>query len=184
MKRVEAVDAIHIRCQPKKALHKGLCTDEGVPTGLGLAPMKYVRSDPVQGHPYRCRREECYLWSRKGVHYCNDDVWQDATEDLRSFGLIRRGGDERTREDKLSRDDVGVSFTRAAAGTRPGRRDEGYEADGEEGVLSNCRLVQLAYRPRSLRRRSARLGRGASGGVAEAGVMAIEATDNFTQALP
>lgn len=83
---------IHIRKNAQSDLYNGIYTTEGVPTCIGQVPMQYVRSDPKRGHLYRC--VGCHLASRKGVHYCNDEVWEHPKQNLRLFGAIRRNGPE------------------------------------------------------------------------------------------
>ena len=50
--------------------------------------MEYVRSDPLKGHLYRCRRERCHLKDRKGVRYCADEVWENRSDNPRLFGPL------------------------------------------------------------------------------------------------
>lgn len=90
-----AVPVILMRSLPKKALHEGIYTDEGVPTCLGQVPMEYVRSELGKGHLYRCRQEGCPLKKHKiGVHYCADEIWETGEGNLRLFGLVRRDSQE------------------------------------------------------------------------------------------
>ena len=89
---------IHIRRSPygKKAngenLQKGIYTTECVPTCLGMVPMEYVETNTEGHHLYRCQKGGCYLLnSRKGGFlYCDTEYWQDPTEDIRLFGVVRR----------------------------------------------------------------------------------------------
>lgn len=67
---------------------------EGVPTCLGGQVMEYVRSDPERGHMYRCPAEGCHFKTRKGVAYCQDEVWENRDDNLRLFGPTRRGSPE------------------------------------------------------------------------------------------
>ena len=67
-------------------LYEGIYTEKGVPTCMGLVEMDYVRSDPQRGHLYRCRREGCHLRARRGVRYCDDEVWENRTDNPRLFG--------------------------------------------------------------------------------------------------
>ena len=82
------------RRQPGSALFEGVYTEEGVPTCLGMEAMEYVRSDPKKGHLYRCRRERCHLKTRKGRRYCNQEVWENRSDNLRLFGPIRQNSAE------------------------------------------------------------------------------------------
>ena len=83
------------RASPRKTgLYEGIYTPEGVPTCLGMVPMEHVRSDPERGHLYRCRREGCRLKTRKGVRYCDDEVWENRSDDPRLFGPLRQASNE------------------------------------------------------------------------------------------
>ena len=81
---------IHIRRTDKDSIY----TLEGVPTCLGQVPMEYVRSDPEKGHLYRCRG--CHLAGsmRGGIRHCDTEVWEDPTQNIRLFGVLRRGSQE------------------------------------------------------------------------------------------
>ena len=76
----------------KNNLHEGIYTSEGVPTCIGMVPMKYVRSDPEKGYLYRCAG--CHLKGTSLFNQCNDEVWEDPKTNLRLFGAIRRDGPE------------------------------------------------------------------------------------------
>lgn len=78
------------RRKSNNALYEGIYTAEGVPTCLGMVPMEYVRSDPLQGHLYRCRPEGCYLKVRKGVRHCSDELWENRKDNPRLFGPLRQ----------------------------------------------------------------------------------------------
>ena len=83
---------IHIRRPSNKTgLYQDIYTQDGVPTCLGMVPMEYVATNQVGHHLYRCRREGCHLLAAKsGIRHCDTEYWQDPTEDLRLFGVIRR----------------------------------------------------------------------------------------------
>ena len=83
------VPVIHIR---RSKGHAALYTEHGVPTCLGQIPMEYVRSDPEKGHLYRCKG--CHLAARPGVHHCDTEVWEDPSQDIRLFGVVRRDSQE------------------------------------------------------------------------------------------
>ena len=91
-----AVPIIPLRRMPGGKLHKGIYTDEGTPTCVGNVPMEYVRSDPTQGHLYKCQAGGCHLQARKGVLNCQDQHWEDhkAHNNPRLFGTIRRDSAE------------------------------------------------------------------------------------------
>ena len=52
--------------------------------------MEYVKSDPELGHLYRCRGEGCHLKDRKGVRYCQDELWENRQDNPRLFGPLRQ----------------------------------------------------------------------------------------------
>ena len=85
---------IHIRRKANAALYDGIYTEQGVPTCLGQVPMEYVRSDPEQGHLYRCKG--CHLSGtmRGGIRHCDTEVWEDPSKNIRLFGVLRRGSQE------------------------------------------------------------------------------------------
>ena len=56
--------------------------------------MEYVRTDPEKGHLYRCRADGCHLRDRKGVAYCQDELWEDRTDNPPLVGPVRRGSPE------------------------------------------------------------------------------------------
>ena len=58
--------------------------------------MEYIESDPEKGHLYRCRAEGCHLKDSKrgGIRHCDTEVWEDPTQNLRLFGVIRRDSQE------------------------------------------------------------------------------------------
>ena len=60
----------------------------------GKVPMEYVRSDPEKGHLYRCKG--CYLADsmRGGIRHCDSQVWEDPSQNIRLFGVVRRGSQE------------------------------------------------------------------------------------------
>ena len=93
---------IAIRDLPKSRdgvmkLRDGIYTADGIPTCVGLVPMEYVRSDPEQGHLYRCRAEGCHLRDSLagGIRHCDSWVWEDPSVNIRWFGgAVRRGSKE------------------------------------------------------------------------------------------
>ena len=94
-----AVPIIPLQRKKKKgkgaALHDGgIHTRQGTPTCMGLAEMVYVRTDPEKGHLFRCPKGGCHLKGRKGVLYCQDEVWEKPQEDdPRAMGTIPRNSD-------------------------------------------------------------------------------------------
>ena len=85
------VPIIRIRRKANAALHEGIYTKQGIPTCMGQVPMEYVRSDPEKGHLYRC--VGCHLKdsNRGGIRHCDDEVWEDPKQNIRLFGVVRRG---------------------------------------------------------------------------------------------
>ena len=89
------VPVIHIRrSKAHDGLHEGIYTKDGVPTCLGQIPMEYVRSDPEMGHLYRCKG--CHLADSMsgGIRHCDTEVWEDPSQNIRLFGVVRRGSQE------------------------------------------------------------------------------------------
>ena len=85
---------IHIRRKANAALYDGIYTEQGVPTCLGQIPMEYVMSDPEKGHLYRCKG--CHLADSMsgGIRHCDSEVWEDPSQNIRLFGVVRRGSPE------------------------------------------------------------------------------------------
>ena len=56
--------------------------------------MEYVRSDPEKGHLYRCKG--CHLADSMsgGIRHCDSQVWEDPSQNIRLFGVVRRGSQE------------------------------------------------------------------------------------------
>ena len=95
----EIIPIIHIRqtSRAKDKLHDGIYTKEGVPTCLGGVPMEYAETDPATGHRlYICQEGGCHLKGAKkgGVIYCDSEVWENPSDNIRLFGKIRRGSRE------------------------------------------------------------------------------------------
>ena len=90
------IPVIHIRKKARGGLREGIYDGKGNPTCLGQVPMEYVRSDPEKGHLYRCRAEGCHLKDSKrgGIRHCDTEVWEDPTQNLRLFGVVRRDSQE------------------------------------------------------------------------------------------
>ena len=87
------IPVLHIRKPSNASWYDGVYTEDGVPTCIGQVPMSYIKTDPKTGKRlYRCTG--CHLASRKGAHYCKDEVWEDPTKNLRLFGVIRRQSTE------------------------------------------------------------------------------------------
>ena len=89
------IPVIHIRrSRGHAALYNGIYTEQGVPTCLGQIPMEYVMSDPEKGHLYRCKG--CHLADSMsgGIRHCDTEIWEDPSQNIRLFGVLRRGSSE------------------------------------------------------------------------------------------
>ena len=87
------IPIIHIRKTPRGDLAQGVYTTKGTPTCMGQVPMEYVRQDPEQGRLYRCRAGGCHLVNSLSgmVRHCDAEVWEDPGQNIRLFGVVRRG---------------------------------------------------------------------------------------------
>ena len=82
---------IHLRKPTNEKLHHGIYTDEGSPTCQGEREMSYVRTDPSSGHHlFRCPADGCKLKSKRSVHYCADEIWEDPEAEPRFVGVLPR----------------------------------------------------------------------------------------------
>ena len=86
------IPIIHIREPSNTDLYQGIYTKDGVPTCIGMVPMAYITTDANGHHLYRCPREGCHLKDSPhgGIRHCDTEYWQDPSEDIRLFGVIRR----------------------------------------------------------------------------------------------
>ena len=126
------------RRQPYGQLYEGVYTTSGVPMCIGNVPMEYVRSDPERGHLYRC--VGCHLASRKGVRYCDSEVWEDPTRNLRLFGPVRRDGPEwKALYDKRQ------SVERTFKSLKQSRRLERHCFRGLDKIRLHCLMATLTY---------------------------------------
>lgn len=92
-----AAAIIAIRKLPRNATSSTFHTQDGTPTCMGNVPMEYVGSDPERGDLYRCPKGGCHLKGRKGVLYCQDNLWEPPSrrqENPRLFPAIRRDSPE------------------------------------------------------------------------------------------
>ena len=89
------IPIINLRAPSHTDLHKGIYTpNKGSPTCQGLEGMTYLQTDPDTGHHlFRCPPEGCPLKSRKGVHYCADEVWEDPANEPRIVGILPRASE-------------------------------------------------------------------------------------------
>ena len=82
---------IHIRKPIHQELHRGIYTPRGSPTCQGGKEMQYISTAPDSGHHlFRCPTGGCPLQSKKGVHYCADEVWEDPADEPRIVGTLPR----------------------------------------------------------------------------------------------
>jgi IS5 family transposase len=126
-------------------LYKGIYTEKGVPTCLGMVSMDYVRSDADGSHVYRCRGEGCILKAKKGTHYCADEVRVDPNEDLRLFGLLRRDSQEWKGLYALRQ-----SIERVFKGCKESRRLERHHTRGLRKVSLHAAMSVLAFQATAL----------------------------------
>ncbi len=86
---------IHMR---KSSASDGLCdgifNEKGQPMCMGSIPMEFVRTDEERGHLYRCVEAGCPLMERKGVRYCDYELWVEPEENLRVIGFVARSSKE------------------------------------------------------------------------------------------
>ena len=87
------IPVIHMRKPSSRTngLHKGLYTATGEPTCIGGVAMEYVGANKAGLRKYQCRAEGCPLKDKAGISYCGDEYILDPNEDIRLFGVIRRG---------------------------------------------------------------------------------------------
>ena len=88
----KVIPVIHIR-KPggKQELHRDIYTARGSPTCQGGKEMTYVRTDPGTGHHlFRCPNSGCPLKTKRGVHYCADEVWENPAFEPRIVGVLPR----------------------------------------------------------------------------------------------
>ena len=121
-------------------LYDGIYTKEGVPTCMGMVEMDYVRSDPQKGHLYRCRPDGCHLRARRGVRYCDDEVWENRTDNPRLFGPVRQGSPEWKALYQLRQ-----SVERVFKGMKESRRLERHCVRGLRKVSLHAAMSALAF---------------------------------------
>ena len=92
LEKRKIVPIINLRAPSHTDLHKGIYTpNKGSPTCQGLKEMTYLRTGPDTGHHlFRCPEGGCPLKSRKGVHYCADELWEDPANEPRIVGKLPR----------------------------------------------------------------------------------------------
>lgn len=95
------VPVIHIRKEHRsKGLHKGVYSDKGSPTCLGMTAMDYIRTDRETGHHlFRCPADGCHLKDKpSGSTRCDSEVWEDPAANLRVVGILPRASAEWKRQ--------------------------------------------------------------------------------------
>ena len=75
----------------RQDLYADIYADPTVPTCVGGFPMEYVRSDPVKGRLFRCRKEKCWLLGHRIPLLVNCDArqWEKPGKELRVQGALR-----------------------------------------------------------------------------------------------
>ena len=139
------VPIIHLRRAPKGGLYEGIYTNDGVPTCVGQVPMRYVRSDPVKGHLYRC--VGCHLAKsyRGGIRHCDTEVWEDPKENIRLFGVVRRQSPEwKALYAKRQ------AIERVFKSMKESRRLERHNARGLHRVTLHCLMSALTFQATAL----------------------------------
>ena len=109
--------------------------------------MEYVRSDPQKGHLYKCRRDGCILRGRRGVRYCDTEVWEQPKSNLRTIGLVARYSPAWKELYGLRQ-----SIERVFKGMKESRRLERHCVRGLEKVGLHARMSALAFQATVLTR--------------------------------
>ena len=124
----------------KTDLYEGIYTEKGVPTCMGMVEMEYVRSDPERGHLYRCRREGCHLKGRRGVRYCDDEIWENRSDNPRLFGPLRQKSPEWRALYRLRQ-----SVERVFKSMKESRRLERHHVRGRRRVALHAAMSTLGF---------------------------------------
>ena len=140
---------IPIKRLPKGELHGGIYTQDGTPTCLGNVSMEYAQTDPSTGHRlYICREGGCHLkGSGSGaVIYCDGEVWEDPSANIRLFGgRVRRGSPEwEAYYDKRK------AVERCFKSLKQHRRLEGHYCRGLRQVRLHAAMACLVYQATAL----------------------------------
>ena len=135
---------ILIRRPSNTRLRDGIYTDAGTPTCLGQVPMEYIRSDPEQGHLYRCRAGGCHLMDSKTglVTRCDDEVWEDPRKNLRLFGTIELRRDSPEWRDRYAKRQA---IERTFKSLKQSRRLERHCTRGQRQITLHCLVSVLSY---------------------------------------
>ncbi len=107
-----------------------------------MALMQYVRTDPKKGHLYRCPQAGCHLQTRKGVVYCQDELWVSpkAEDNPRLHGPVRRNSAEWRQLYRLRQ-----SVERVFKSMKQSRRLNGHCVRGLKRVALHAAMSVLAY---------------------------------------
>ena len=139
--RQGTVPIILIRESSRTRLYDGVYTKEGIPTCMGRMAMEYVCSESTRGHLYRCAG--CHLLGHQmanGEFFCQDQVWEAPTGDLRRFGVIPRASPEwKALYAKRQ------SIERTFKSLKQSRRLECHCVRGLQPVRLHCVMATLAY---------------------------------------
>ena len=123
-----------------RTLYEGIYTERGVPTCIGMVSMEYIRTDPEKGHLYRCPSGGCRLKNRKGVRYCDDELWVDRQDNPRLFGPVRQGSPEWKALYRLRQ-----SVERVFKSMKESRRLERHFIRGLRGVSLHASMSTLGF---------------------------------------
>ena len=91
MKR-DITPVIHMRRPSHEKRNQGIYDDRGSPTCVGLASMRYIRTDPESGHHlFRCPLGGCELKDSSILQrHCEYEVWEDPEIQPRLVGTLPR----------------------------------------------------------------------------------------------
>ncbi len=121
-----------------------LHTADGVLKCIGDVPMTRVDYDERKGWLYRCRAEECRLKTRKGVRYCDDEVW-DKPIVSRQYPAIPRSS-----EQWKSLYNLRQSVERFFKTLKQSRRLNSHCQRGLARIALHCALSVLAFQMTAL----------------------------------
>ena len=126
--------------------YDGLYTETGAPLCMGMVPREYAGTNTETGHRlYICQEGGCHLKGRKGVAYCNSEVWENPSGNLRLFGKIRRGS--RVWKDYY---DKRQAVERTFKSLKQSRRLERHYIRGLRMITLHCLMSVLAYQATAL----------------------------------
>ena len=147
--KYDAYPIIPIRKRKGGQLQEGIYTDDGVPTCIGGVPMVRLKHDTTGlGDLYRCHPAGCHLKARKGVRYCDMEIWErPRTDNPRLFPAIRRDSQEyKVRYAQRQ------SVERVFKSLKQSRRMEDHCFTGMERISLHCLMSVLAFQATALTR--------------------------------